>query len=153
MRKRIKKGFTLIEVMFAIAASAVLILATGTLLVGAHSSFSGSWTKVQLQRDASYAMSRIARSIREGESVNLEAGSKSIRVDQEADWVRFAFNPGRDSLERYDPGGGPETILEGTVESLRFNVVGNTVMIDLTIKQGDLQNHFISTVMLRNSSG
>jgi hypothetical protein len=43
-----------------------------------------------------------------------------------------------------------ETILDGKVEALQFNVTGTTVSMELKLRKDNLQTHFASTVMMRN---
>jgi hypothetical protein len=47
-------------------------------------------------------------------------------------------------------GGQPQNLLDGNVESLYFTVAANRINIDLRLRKGNLEDHFVSTVTIRN---
>ena len=155
-----QRGFTLVELMVATLASIILVLATGMLVSIGHNNWNAAWKRVNLQRDASYAMLRMSRPIRAGTSAKVEANGTGLRIYTEGGWMRFFVAPGVSKLMLKGEIGSDtdgtissETILSDNVEDLQFNVTGNTVTIDLKLKEDDLETHFVSTIMMRNYGG
>jgi len=132
--------------MIAIVTSAIVVLATGIVILFGQTFWNDAWKKVNLQRDASYAMLRMSQSIKEASSAAVDANGTLI-VDG-----NIRFYHATDNLQ-CQIGGQSQTIINGKVENLQFNVAGNTVTIDLSLKEDDAQTHFISTVMMRNYGG
>ncbi|MCK4914216.1 MAG: hypothetical protein KAS69_06455 [Planctomycetes bacterium] len=64
-------GFTIVELMIAAAAACVLAITAGITLVNANSSWSRNIVTLELQRDATLAMSRLSRSIRATSAGNV----------------------------------------------------------------------------------
>ncbi|MFZ2148050.1 MAG: prepilin-type N-terminal cleavage/methylation domain-containing protein [Sedimentisphaerales bacterium] len=154
MKRKGQKGFTLIELIIAIITGTIVILAAGSILFFGNRYWSNAWKKTNLQRDASYAMFRISRSIQAGRSAELEDAGQGLRIYNEGGWMRFFVAPGASKLTlKSDVGGSIGTILEKNVEDLQFNVEGNKVTINLKLKQDNIQTHFASTVMMRNYYG
>jgi len=152
MKTKIQKGFTLVEVLIAIITGLIVLLAAGMVTVTGHRTWNEAWKKVNLQRDASYAMLRISSTIKAGKSAKVEGDGKALTIYRDADWVRFSLAPGTKNLNcQFE--GKPETIINNKTEYLNFNVEGNTVGVDLKLKEDNLQTHFTSTVMMRNYGG
>ena len=152
MKTNVQKGFTLVEVLMAAAIGAIVLIASGTVLVGGHTFWNRAWEKANLQRDASYAMLRISRSIKAGTSAQVEGEGKAIRISREAGWIRFSSSPGTSDL-KCQIEGGPEIVINDNVEYLQFNLEDNKVTIDLRLNDDNSQNHFVTTVMMRNYGG
>ena len=159
MKTKTQKGFTLVEVMVGTVAGAIVLLAAGTALVAGQTFWNKAWAKANLQRDASYAVLRISRSIRAGNSATVEDDGTALRIYTEGGWIRFSAVPDTKGL-RLDYGNKGsetihsfETILNGNLEDLEFTVEANRVGIDLKVKKDNLQNDFLSTVMMRNYGG
>ena len=150
-----RRGFSLVELMVATLAGIILVLATGMLMSIGHNNWNVAWKRANLQRDASYAMLIISRSIRAGTSAKVEANGKGLRIYTEGGWMRFFVAPGVSTLTLKSEIGEntSETILDDKVEDLQFNVTGNTVKIDLKLKEDYLETHFVSTIMMRNYGG
>lgn len=149
-----EKGFTLIELMVAIVASAIVVLATGIVIVIGQTSWNQTWKKVNLQRDASYAMLRMSQSIKAATSAEKSPDGRVLYIPTQSNPnITFSYVADTNNLQ-CQVGGQPQTIINGEVKDLQFNVVGNnTVTIDLSLKKDDAQTHFISTVMMRNYGG
>lgn len=155
MKRKGQKGFTLIELLTATVISAIVIAAAGTILFYGQRSWGNTWKRVNLQRDASYAMQRMTRPIKAGTSARVESGGIGLRVynDNEGSWRRFFVQPAAQNLMLKSEIVGIkviETILDGKVEDLQFNVTGTTVRIELKLREDNLQTHLASTVMMRN---
>jgi prepilin-type N-terminal cleavage/methylation domain-containing protein len=149
-----QKGFTLIELMVAIMVSAVVVLAAGIVIVIGQTSWNQIWKKVNLQRDASYAMLIMTRSIQAAKSAEKSSDGRVLYIPKQSDPnITFSYVADTNNLQ-CQIGGQTQTIINGEVTNLQFNVVGNnTVTIDLSLKKDDAQAHFVSTVMMRNYGG
>ena len=205
MKRKVQKGFTLIELIIAMFTSTIVIVAAGLILFYGQKSWNNTWQRVNLQRDASYVMQRMSRSIKAGTSAKVEADGKGLRVyndykrswnntwdrvslqrdasyamqrmsrfikagtsarvegdgkglrvynDIEGSWRRFFVQSAANNLTLKTAIVGEsisdETILDGNVEDLQFNVTGTTVRIEIKLREDNLQTHFVSTVMMRN---
>ena len=153
MKTKSQKGFTLIELIIAAAAGAILVLAAGTVLFIGHTSWDKAWKKVNLQREASYAMLRMSGPIKAGSSAELENDGKAIKIYREGGWIRFFLDENSSDLKCEIEGQENETIITDNVEDLQFNAADKTVGIDLKLKKDNFQNHFTLTVMMRNYGG
>lgn len=77
-----KTGFTLVELMIAIAASAIVMLTVGVLLVSAIRSWRSNNAYVDMRRDAAFAMEMMARDIRQAEHDGaITAATNSLIVE------------------------------------------------------------------------
>ncbi len=155
MKRKGQKGFTLIELIIAMFTSTIVIVAAGSILFYGQKSWNNTCKRVNLQRDASYAMQRMSRSVKAGTSAQVEADGKGLRIynDNEGSWRRFFVQSASQNLMLKTAIVGTninENILDGKVENLQFNVIGTTVRIELKLREDNLQTHFVSTVMMRN---
>ena len=155
MKRKVQKGFTLIELTIAMLTGAIVIVAAGMILFFGQKTWNSTWDRVNLQRDASYAMLRMSRSVKAGSSAQIEGSGEGLRIynDKEGSWRRFFVQPASNNLmlkSEIVGGSTTETILDDTVEALQFNVTGTTVSIVLKLREDNLQTHFASTVMMRN---
>ncbi len=148
--RRSRKGFTLVELATAIPASLIVLIAVGTILTAGHSSWNTSWSKANLQRDASYVMLRINRHIKGGTFAEMEDEGKAIKIYKGADWIRFFLEQDSKDLKCEIEGQEPETVISGSVEELQFSIDSNKVRINLTLKKDGLETHLVSEVMIRN---
>jgi len=155
MKRKGQKGFTLIELGIAIIAGTIVIIAAGLMVFYGQKYWNSTWKRVNLQRDASYAMQKMNRAIKAGTSARLEGNGIGLRIynDIEGVWRRFFTQPAANNLmlKTGIVGGNiSETVLDGKVEALQFNITGTTVRIELKLREDNLQTHFVSTVMMRN---
>ncbi len=151
-----RKGFTLIELMVAIVAGAIVVLATGIIIVLGQTSWNETWKKVNLQRDASYAMLRMSQSIKAAKSAEKSPDGRVLYIPKQSNpSMTFSYVADTKNLQ-CQTGGQPQTIIKGEVTNLQFIMdpnKPNTVEIDLSLKKDDAQAHFKSTVMMRNYGG
>jgi len=153
MKTELQKGFTIIEVLIAIVACTILLLAAGTVLVSGHAFWNKAWEKANLQRDASRAMLTISRTVKEGMAAQLDNDGKGVTIYKGADSIRFYHPPGTHDLKSEVQGGQSQTIIDGYLENVTFTVQGDLIGIDLRLKRDDLRTDFVSTVMMRNAGG
>jgi Tfp pilus assembly protein PilW len=152
MKTKRQKGLALIELMMASVAATIVVVAAGTILFVGHTYWNKAWTKANLQRDASYAMLRMSRLIRAAKSAQPDSDGKALTINTEAGQTRF-FTVAEDEKLTLKAETDVVTSMNDKVQDLQFNVDGNKVTIDLTLKEGDLQTHSVSTVMVRNYGG
>jgi len=148
--RRSRKGFTLVELATVIPATLIVILAGGAVLATSHISWNRSWKKVNLQRDASYAIIRINHHIKGVTFAETEDEGKAIKIYKGADWMRFFLEQDSKDLKCEIEGKEPETIISGSVEELQFSIDSNKVRINLTLEKDGLETHLVSEVMIRN---
>jgi len=154
MKAKKRKGFTLMEVVTAMGISAIVILAGGAVLVASHTRWNKAWDDVNLQRDASYTMLELTRSIRACASATVEADGAAIRMyDRDGAWELFSLGTGADNIQFEIEGQSPRTIIDRNLEGLQFNIEGNRVTIDLKLKKDNQQINLVSTVLMRNYGG
>jgi MSHA biogenesis protein MshO len=157
MKTKSRKGFTLIELTVAIVVSAVVVLAAGIVIVIGQTSWNQTWKKVNLQRDASYAMLRMTRSIQAAKSAEKSSDGRVLYIPKQSDPnITFSYVADTNNLQCQIVGEQPQTIINGEVTNLQFIMdpnKPNTVGIDLSLKKDVAQAHFVSTVMMRNYGG
>lgn len=83
-----KQGFTLVEMMVAIIAGAVLALTVGIILVSAYVSWVHNTDSVKMQNDASLAFMVIGREVRESSLSDITISADGKRLDFAANSVR-----------------------------------------------------------------
>jgi Tfp pilus assembly protein PilW len=154
MKTKSRKGLTLIELLIGIIASAIVVFATGILIVRGQTSWNEAWERVNLQRDASYAMLVMSQSIKKAASVSVQvvANSKTLKItDAAGGTTSFSWNSGQDTLRSWVGTGSPSTVIDD-VNGLEFYAddVNGTVTIGLWLQEGNVQTYFVSTVMIRN---
>ena len=152
MKRKRQKGFTLIELIIAMFTSVIVIVAAGMILFFGQKTWNSTWDRTNLQRDASYAMLRMTRDIQAGVSAQVESNGGGLMILKAGDWVRYfvASEASKLALKSETEGGSSENIIEDNLEAVQFNVKGNTVTIDLKLKEDNLKTHFASTVTMRN---
>jgi type II secretory pathway component PulJ len=150
MKRKVHKGFTLIELIIAAFTGSIVILGAGTILFFGQKTWNSTWQRASLQRDASYAMLRITRPLKSGRFAELKDGGDTLKIYRETDWINFSIDRANNNLNCTVEGASARTILKGIVEDLQFSITGNTVRIELRLREGNLQTHFVSTVMMRN---
>jgi len=154
MKRKVQKGFTLIELIIAMLIGAIVVVVAGMILFFSQKNWNNAWQRVKLQRDASYAVLRMSRSVKAGASAQVEGSGECLRIYTGGNWTRFYVAPGLEKLAlKSEVGGNSETILDDGVEALQFNVADNTIRIELKLREDNLQAHFVSTVMMRNFGG
>lgn len=150
-RAKKQEGFTLIEVVVAMGISLIVVLAVGAGMAASHTRWNSAWEKVTLQRDASYVMLRLSRSIKEGASATVENKGKAVRIyDTDGSWVRFIFDSDAGQIQCEFPEQSTESVVDSYVEEVVFDVEDNRVGIDLVLKKDDQEIHLDSTVHMRN---
>ncbi|MBN2594457.1 MAG: prepilin-type N-terminal cleavage/methylation domain-containing protein [Sedimentisphaerales bacterium] len=161
MKARRSKGFTLVEILIAVLASAIVILAAATCLVIGHRILGKAWRMTILQRDAALVMDMLVRPVKECTSTEIHEGGRTIIVsDRFGSWQSFSFRPEENEIYRQFEEQEPYPMLQSLprldttgpcrVENLIFNVQENRLEIYMELKKDDLITHLASTVTMRN---
>jgi prepilin-type N-terminal cleavage/methylation domain-containing protein len=153
MKTKSRKGLTLIELMIAIAAGAFIVLAVGMVIVNGQTFLNEAWKKVNLQRDASYAMLVMSQSIKKATSAVVDANTRAVTItDPNGGTTRFQWNSGQNKIRCHLLGGGSPYTIINNVQNLQFYLddVNDTVTMYLRLQKDNVQTYFVSTVMMRN---
>ena len=153
MKTKRQNGFTLIELMVASIIGSIVILGVGMMLTTGLIFWQKAWQKANLQRDASYALQRISRSLKSANAAEMQNGGKAIKIYQQADEIEIFLDEASSDLKYQLNGGQPQIILEGNVKVLGFILEVNKVRIDLELQEDNFETHVVSTVMMRNYEG
>jgi prepilin-type N-terminal cleavage/methylation domain-containing protein len=146
-------GFTLTEMLVALAAASVVILATAIILVFGQRSINRDWQQANLQRDAAYTMLRIKRSIRNATSVQIDTDALGIKIFRPTGWIRFRYEAGQHNLQYQLEGEEERTLLSGTVSNATFAIDTSSpkiVTVGLDLAQGVCKTRITSTTLMRN---
>ena len=146
-------GLTLFEFLVTICAASIVILASAVILVFGQNSLDNEWQKVNLQRDASYAMLRIKQAIRCASSAQVEDGGNAITIYNNSGWIKYSFDPYMKNLLYQFEGEDENILLEGVVESVTFEidpVSKNAVTFGFELKNDDFQTSTSTKAMMRN---
>ncbi|MBN2312668.1 MAG: hypothetical protein JXM79_01990 [Sedimentisphaerales bacterium] len=151
VRAQKQGGFSLIEVVISIWMSMIVLLAVGVVLTATQTRWNNAWGKVCLQRDGSYVLLELSHAIKEAASATVGDDGKTIQIyDTDGNWVEYAFQSNTHTLEYNVQGQTTQTLIDGYVEDLTFEVENNKVGIGLTLKQNNKEAHFDSTIQIRN---
>jgi hypothetical protein len=143
-------GLTMIELVVAFSAALVVFFAAATILVFGQRSLNRGWEQANLQRDTSYAMLKMKQSIRGAIGATLDEDGNGVKIFHAAGWIRFWWLPGPKDLQYQLDGEAEQTLLDGVVDNVIFEVDGNKVTIDLELVKNNYQTHLSTTTMMRN---
>ena len=89
-----KSGFTILELIFSVVASAILLLTVGTVLFMALRSWDQNNAYVTLRRDAAFAIEMMSRDIHESSDI-ITAGKNHLSLSNNVrNYVAtYALNP------------------------------------------------------------
>jgi type II secretory pathway component PulJ len=149
-----RRGITLVELMIVVVITMIVFLSIGSGLVAGQRCWNRAWKKVNLQRDASYAMNIMSRPIKGATSVTVAEDDDSVLTIDSLGGGRTTFSlesdtPETKKLQRQFAEANPHKII-GNVEDVVFVVDGNRVRIFIRLKQEDIEVALASTVMMRN---
>ncbi len=154
IKKKNRYGLTLIEMVIAIAAASVVLLATASILAFGEKSWDRGWQQATLQRDASFAMLTIKKALRSASQVTIDASGNTITIfNPNGTSVQFWLEDGQDDLKyRYDDG-TENMLLENIVDDVAFEMVpytSNAVRVTLELKDGPCEAALSSSTLMRN---
>ena len=141
-------GFTFIELMIVMTAGGIGILAVSWILVLNQNSWKEGNVKLELQRDAYYAMLKIERELKPASLPDVVCNSSELVVDSNG--KRF-FLESDDLLFQESSSDSPELIVEGdTGTAFDAATSGDVVNINFTLVRGKLESFITTSVMPRN---
>jgi type II secretory pathway pseudopilin PulG len=154
IKTKYRYGMTVVELLVVTVIAMIVLLSVGSGLVAGNRCWNEAWKKVNLQRDASYAMNIISRPVKEATSVTVGQDDDSVLTINSQNGSRMTFSLGSDTpeakrLQRQIAELNPHKII-GNVEDLVFNVDGNRVRVFIRLKQDDIEVALDSTIMMRN---
>lgn len=138
------KGFTIVELMMAMLAMAILSLAVGSMLVYGWMGWRRNTESVGMQRDAVLAMNVVAREIRNSNISEISADAAGIYFD--AGVVRPSATSFLASEIAYTRGININNF------NVNMNVADNAVTVAFTLftASGTDQNDYAMTIKPRN---
>jgi len=144
-----KQGFTVVELMATIAAATVLALSAGIVLTVGYREWVNDTGIVEMQRDATFAVDMMAKSIREANPSTVTASSGTLNIG-----TRSFYSSADDLM--YDPNtgtGGDEIVLvPGRLINFVPVLLGNQgVKIDLSLRDDDENETVSATFSFRQS--
>ncbi len=148
-----RTGLTLVELVVALAAAVMVIFATAIMLVAGEKSWDRSMQLANLRRDAANAMLEMKRAMRSGSLAELDTDDEGVTIHTPGGWVHYWFDPGTNDLIYQLEGGDPQMLLDGTAQSVDFELAGtanNAVSVKIQLQDGDCQVQFSTTTMMRN---
>ena len=151
---------TLVELMVSLIISSILLVLMGKLLFDADFALGLGQEQVNLQRDMSYAMSRMGLMMRGASEATLNDDGDEVAVERRVggavEWTRTFVSENGALLLRED-GLDDEVILRSGVTSLGFAnpVIGtspyeNAVEVSLTLSSDAEQLSTVTVFALRN---
>ena len=142
------KGFTLVELMVAIIILSIVVLSVGMILTSSWRFWNNGWQQVGVQRDASYAFSRIEKVVRAGSSAVVLGGGSGLQVTSNSITNTFQLNG---NVLQLITGSTTENIVSGVQNNTPFSILGNTVTAELILQNGNSGTDFRTAILLRNA--
>jgi len=142
-------GFTLVELMMAMLATAILALTVGSLLVFAWKGWRINNESVNMQRDVSLAMKIMAREIRKASIENITDGNQLTCINA-TNTVSFTVSDDDLNIQVNSDTAWP--IVRDCVDSFSTTADTSTgsVVIRLELATGSDDSEIIATTYSRN---
>jgi hypothetical protein len=153
-KNKIRAGLTIIELMVAAAAVTIVFFAAAIMLVFGQKSWNQELLRANLQRDASYAMLKMKRSINSATQVQLDKDELGMKLFQTTGSVRYRFNPEDKNLCCQVEGESLGTVLDGIVEDVTFAIDANSnkmVQVDIELQKNNCVARLSSKTLMRNA--
>lgn len=146
-----KTGFTLVELIAAVAAAAVLVLAVAATLLFAYRGWARIRGAVDLQRDGTVALEALRYAVRGAAPADVSlAGS---RIEVAGSGATVAIYQSGDSL-MLDPdtgaAGDEQRLVHGRLTAFVPAKVNQSVTVQLSLREGDDRFEATETVHCRN---
>lgn len=146
-------GFTIVELIIALAAASILAITAGITLVYGYSGWCRNNAAVELQRDATLAMYRLSRAVRGASASDVNtplAGQSAEQLTIQP--TEFRVNVNGDCL-LYDPNTGVEgdevVIVDGRLETFTVTNLATGTGMSITL---ELQNENGNEVTITNAT-
>ena len=144
----------MVEMLVAIAAASIVILATAIILVFGQQSYNRSWQQACLQRDAANTMLRIKQSIRNATSAQLDDDELGIKIFRPTGWIIFRYEQEQNDLRYQLEGEEERTLLDDKVSDATFEIdtiSHKTVTVGLELTKDYCTAKMKSTTLMRNA--
>lgn len=155
MKKQERTGFTIVELMISMMMVSIVLSAAVIVMIYGQRSFDREYAKVNLQRDAMYALHRIKQVIRGANQASIEGDGDGVKIYYGSDWTEFKFFPEQKNI-RYKTTGDEDydkILLDGVVENAAFAIDPNTnktVTVSISLKDGPYEAQVSTSVSMRN---
>jgi prepilin-type N-terminal cleavage/methylation domain-containing protein len=116
----VRQAFTIVEVMMAVAISAIVLAAIGTLTVYTARSFVALGNYEALDRYSRNALDVMSRDIRQARAVTSYATNSLTFQNTDGSTLSYDWSPSISTLTRRQ--GGVSTVLLTNCDTLRFNI-------------------------------
>ncbi len=146
-------GFTLVELIIALAAASILAITAGITVVYGYSGWRRNNAAVELQRDATLAMYRMSRAIREASAADVTTPLAGLSAEQlTIQPTEFRVNVNGDCL-LYDPNAGTDgdevVIVDGRLETFTVTNLATGTGVSITL---ELQNENGDEITITNAT-
>jgi len=144
-------GFTMIEMLVALAAASILAITAGITLVYSHSGWRRNNAAMELQRDATLAMYRLSRAVR-GASANDVTTPLAGQSAERLTIQTTEFRVDGDHL-LYDPdtgiGGDEVVIVDGRLKTFTVTSLSTGIGVSIIL---ELQNENGNEITITNAT-
>lgn len=143
---------TLVEILVVVLITTIVIFGLGSVLAAGHRNWNDAWERVNLQRDAAFAMSVFSLPIKEatGAAVFDDIDGPTLTIyNLDGTETSFFLEPTEKELRRQVDTGGAQIIIKN-MDNMEFEVIGNKVWIKLYLKKDDQIIEFETTISMRN---
>ena len=140
-----KAGFSLVELMVAALATAILILAVGSMLVFGWIGWKRNNDSVNMQRDASLAMRTMARAIRGSFSMTAGASLQCVNASNTVRFVKSGNN-----LDMQVDGNLQMHLIRDVVRGFSAELTTTGVVVKVSLAAGDDTATINETIYTRN---
>lgn len=119
------EGFTLVELMVATAAGALVLTGVASVFVGSSISFSAVGNYVSLNRSSESALNQISRDIRRSANLASFANNQLVFNYAGATNLVLTYDPAAKNLTSWKTGDAITNVLLTGCDSLQFSMYGN----------------------------
>jgi prepilin-type N-terminal cleavage/methylation domain-containing protein len=144
-------GFTMVELMVALAAASILAITAGTTLVYSYSGWYRNNAALELQRDATLAMYRLSRAVRGASAADVTtplAGQSAARLTIKT--TEFRVN---EKHLLYDPDTGIDgnevVIVDGRLKTFTATNLSTGIGVSIVL---ELQNENSDEITITNAT-
>ena len=145
-----RTGLTLREIIAALSIGVIAFLATSLIFVSAQKSWERTMEHANIQKEASFAMLAMKRSIRIGTQAKLDDNGLGFKIYRSTGWIRFWYEPEQKNLRYQFEGQDEQTLLSGIVENATFGVSDNSVTVGIVLNKNSCGARLLSTTTMRN---
>ena len=156
---KLKTGFSLVEVLIALAISSMLLAAVAFAFQGTMMNYSENEDIFKTINSARQALSRITTQLRTADDVNDSAPINQCQLKTPDDqFITYDYRSGENKL--YLVSGGSDYLLCENVTAMTFTkdtfvkngfIVVKSVQISMTVQNGDVKNTISAASVIRRN--